>query len=72
MRLAGVHRLSSGDRSSDFFLNDEVPYLLALDRRRSSPEEIVSLLLHSLVRLDKVAEHLSALCSDNACIDVGT
>ena len=71
--LTHVHRLSSGrgrsDRS-DVLVDNEVTDALALPRGRPTAELVVALLLHALVRLQVVAQHLGAVRGDHARVDV--
>lgn len=66
--LADVHRLARDAR--DVLVDDEAPDGLLLDRGRPAAELVRALLLHALVRLHEVAEHLRVRGGDHARVDV--
>ena len=70
LRLANIHCLACvrGNLLADY----QTPNALALPSRRSPPERVCTLLCNALVRFDKVAQHLGAGRSDDACVDVRT
>ena len=69
-RLANIHGFAC--KWGDLLADDQIPDALALPSRRSPPKRVCTLLFDTFVRFDKVAQHLSAGRSDDACVDVGT
>lgn len=70
IRLANIHGLACDRR--DLLADDQASDALTLPGCSSPPEGIFTLLFNTLVRFDKVTQHLSASCSDDTCIDVRT
>ena len=72
--LARVHRFTlrrtTASKMRDIFINDEAPDLFLLYRSCPTTELIRTLLLHALVGLHEVAQHLRVARRDDACINV--
>jgi len=68
--LANIHRLARD--GCDLLADNQISNVLSLPGRGSPPKRIFALLLDTLIGLDKVAQHLRAGRSDDACVDVGT
>ena len=72
--LARVHRLTlcapTACNIRDVLLDDELTDLFLLPLGCAAAELVRALLLHALVRLDEVAEHLRVRRGDHARVDV--